>query len=39
MTNDSGLNIDLDDEIISGSTYTHDGIITHEETKNIIEGK
>jgi NAD(P) transhydrogenase subunit alpha len=39
MTNDSGLNIDLDDEIISGSTYTHDGIITHEATKNIIEGK
>ena len=37
MTNDSGLNIDMDDEIISGSTYTHDGIITHEETKNIIE--
>ena len=39
MTNDSGLNIDMDDEIISGSTYTHDGIITHEETKNIIEGQ
>ena len=39
MTNDSGLNIDMDDEIISGSTYTHDGIITHEATKNIIEGQ
>ena len=39
MTNDSGLNIDMDDEIISGSTYTHDGIITHEATKNIIDGK
>ena len=39
MTNDSCLNIDMDDEIISESTYTHDGIITHEATKNIIEGK
>ena len=39
MTNDSGLNIDMDDEIISGSTYTHDGIITHEATKNIIIGQ
>ena len=37
MTNDSVLNIDMDDEIISGSTYTHDGVITHEATKNIIE--
>ena len=39
MTNDSSLNIDMDDEIVSGSTYTHDGSITHEETKNIIEGQ
>ena len=39
MTNDSVLNIDMDDEIISGSTYTHDGVITHEATKNIIEGQ
>jgi len=39
MTNDSGLNIDMDDEIISGSTYTHDGVITHEATKKIIEGQ
>ena len=39
MTNDSVLNIDMDDEIISGSTYTHDGVITHGATKNIIEGQ
>jgi NAD(P) transhydrogenase subunit alpha len=39
MTNDSVLNIDMNDEIISGSTYTHDGVITHEATKNIIEGQ
>jgi len=39
MTNDSVLNIDMKDEIISGSTYTHDGVITHEATKNIIEGQ
>ena len=31
------LNIDLDDEIISGSTYTHGGTVTHEPTKKIIE--
>ena len=36
-TKNGEIKIDLDDEIISGSTYTHDGIITHEPTKKIIE--
>ena len=36
-TKDGEINIDLDDEIISGSTYTHRGIVTHEPTKKIIE--
>jgi NAD(P) transhydrogenase subunit alpha len=37
MTNDNGLNLDMDDEIIAGATYTHDGSITHEETKDILK--
>ena len=37
MTNDSGLNLDMDDEIIAGATYTHDGSITHEATKDILK--
>ena len=36
-TKDGAINIDLDDEIISGSTYTHGGTVTHEPTKKIIE--
>ena len=36
-TKDGIINIDLDDEIISSSTYTHNGIVTHEPTKKIIE--
>ena len=37
ITNDNGLNLDMDDEIIAGATYTHDGNITHEATKNILK--
>jgi hypothetical protein len=37
MTNDNGLNLDMDDEIIAGATYTHDGNITHEDTKDILK--
>ena len=36
-TKEGSINIDLEDEIISGSTFTHNGSITHELTKNIIE--
>jgi len=36
-TKDKLINIDLNDEIISGSTYTHGGTVTHEPTKKIIE--
>ena len=36
-TKDGEINIDLDDEIISGSTYTHGGTVTHGPTKKIIE--
>ena len=36
-TKEGSINIDLEDEIISGSTFTHNGSITHEPTKNIIE--
>ena len=35
-TKDGSINIDLDYEIISGSTYTHGGTVTHEPTKKII---
>ena len=37
MTDESKINLDMEDEIISGSTFTHDGKITHEPTKEIIE--
>ena len=36
-TKDGSINIDLDDEIISGSTFTHGGTVTHGPTKKIIE--
>ena len=39
MINDNEVNLDMSDEIIAGSTYTHDGKITHQQTKEIIEGK
>ena len=38
-TKDGAINIDLDDEIISGSTYIHSGTVTHKPTKKIIEGQ
>ena len=38
MTDESKLNLNLEDEIVSGSTFTHDGEITHEPTKVIIKG-
>ena len=37
MTKENNLNFDIDDEIISGSTYTHEGTITHEPTRNLLE--
>ncbi len=35
---DSKLSFDLENEIIKGCLVTHEGNITHEMTKNIIEG-
>jgi len=37
MTKENNLNLDMNDEIISGSTYTHQGTITHEPTRNLLE--
>ena len=37
MTDESKINLNMEDDIISGSTFTHDGKITHEPTKEIIE--
>ncbi len=37
MTKENNLNFDMDDEIISGSTFTHEGIIIHEPTRNLLE--
>ena len=37
MTKEKNLNLDMDDEIISGSTFTHKGTITHEPTRNLLE--
>ena len=36
MVKDGELNLDLEDEIISGSMYTHNGEITHKETKETL---
>ena len=33
----NNLNLDMNDEIISGSTFTHQGTITHEPTRNLLE--
>ena len=37
MTKENNLNLDMNDEIISGSTFTHQGTITHEPTRNLLE--
>tara|TARA_B100000886_G_scaffold216184_1_gene149962 strand:+ start:4005 stop:5141 length:1137 start_codon:yes stop_codon:yes gene_type:complete len=37
MTKDNKINFDMDDEIISGSTFTHEGTITHEPTLNLLK--
>ena len=37
MTKENNLNFDMDDEIISGSTFTHQGTITHEPTRNLLK--
>ena len=37
MTKEGNLNIDLDDEIISGSMFTHQGKITHKPTQQAVE--
>jgi len=37
MTKDNEINLDMDDEIISGSTFTHQGEVTHEATINILK--
>ena len=37
MTKENKINFDMGDEIISGSTFTHEGTITHELTRNLVE--
>ena len=37
MTKENNLSLDMNDEIISGSTFTHQGTITHEPTRNLLE--
>ena len=37
MTKEKSLNFDMNDEIISGSTFTHRGRITHEPTNNTMK--
>ena len=37
LTKENNLNFDMNDEIISGSTFTHQGTITHEPTRNLLE--
>ena len=38
MIKDGQLDLDLEDEIISESMYTHNGEITHEQTKDALTG-
>ena len=38
MIKDGQLDLDLEDEIISGSMYAHNGEITHEQTKDALTG-
>ena len=37
MTKNNEINLDVDDVIISGSTFTHQGEVTHEATINILK--
>ena len=37
MTKENNINFDMDDEIISGSTFTYGGIITHEPTRKLLK--
>ena len=39
MSKDGELNLDLDDEITSGSMFTYNGEITHEQTKIALEAQ
>ena len=36
MIKDGELNLDMEDEIISGAMFTHNGEITHEPTKAAL---
>ena len=36
MVKDGELNLDMDDEIISGAMFTHQGKITHEPTREAV---
>ena len=38
MVKDGELNLDLQDEIISGAMFTHQGEITHEQTQKALNG-
>jgi NAD(P) transhydrogenase subunit alpha len=36
MVKDGNLDLNLDDEIISGSMFTHNGQVTHEPTSKAL---
>ena len=37
MTKEGAIEIDMEDEIISGSIFTHQGKITHEPTQQAVK--
>jgi NAD(P) transhydrogenase subunit alpha len=37
MIKDATLNLDLEDEIISGAMFSHNGKITNEQTSKVLE--
>ena len=39
MIKDGSINLDLEDEIISGAMYAHKGDITNEQTKKVLANK
>jgi NAD(P) transhydrogenase subunit alpha len=38
LISEDSLNLDFDDDIVGGSCITHEGVIIHEGTRQIIQG-
>ncbi len=38
VSDDGALALDLDDEVLAGACVTHDGVVRHEPTRQLLEG-